>query len=204
MPGRLPLEPRKAPRQARAKATHDALVEAAAQVLGRGGLAGFTTNAVATRAGVSIGSLYQYFPGKDALIVTLIRRQQAMQAQTLAAAMAEGPGPNLASTVRRLIRAAMAHHAADTLLAAAIDHEEARLPLSAELDGNLAVAGAGLEQLLAAHQGELGPVDLAAAGRTLPALVRAAVDAWANLDPPQLAQAEEEAVRAVLGYLALR
>jgi AcrR family transcriptional regulator len=59
---------RKEPRQARSKATVDAIVQAGARVLGDQGWAGFTTNKVAEVAGVSIGSLYQYFPDKLSLI----------------------------------------------------------------------------------------------------------------------------------------
>ncbi|MBR8500820.1 TetR/AcrR family transcriptional regulator, partial [Burkholderia cenocepacia] len=59
---RIPLSPRKAPRQRRSVATVDAIVEAAARILERDGFDGYTTNAVAALAGVSIGSLYQYFP----------------------------------------------------------------------------------------------------------------------------------------------
>ncbi|MGJ7525483.1 TetR/AcrR family transcriptional regulator [Variovorax sp. GB1P17] len=65
---------RKAPKQARSRATVDAIVEAGTQVLGRRGWAGFTTNEVAEVAGVSIGSLYQYFPNKLSLIEALRRR----------------------------------------------------------------------------------------------------------------------------------
>jgi AcrR family transcriptional regulator len=59
---------RKEPRQARSRATVDAIVQAGARVLGDQGWAGFTTNKVAEVAGVSIGSLYQYFPDKLSLI----------------------------------------------------------------------------------------------------------------------------------------
>ncbi len=71
--------PRKRPRQARSFATFEAILEAAARILESLGFAGFNTNAVAELAGVSIGSLYQYFPSKEALIVELflIRRQRA-------------------------------------------------------------------------------------------------------------------------------
>lgn len=65
-------DPRKRPRQARSVATFEAILEAAARILESLGFAGFNTNAVAELAGVSIGSLYQYFPSKDALIVELI------------------------------------------------------------------------------------------------------------------------------------
>lgn len=58
---------RKQPRQVRSRATVKAIVSAAARVLGDRGWAGFTTNEVAEVAGVSIGSLYQYFPDKRSL-----------------------------------------------------------------------------------------------------------------------------------------
>ena len=65
---------RKEPRQARAQVTVEAILEAAARILDRQGWARFTTNAVAEEAGVSIGSLYQYFPNKLALIEAILRR----------------------------------------------------------------------------------------------------------------------------------
>jgi AcrR family transcriptional regulator len=65
---------RKEPRQERARATVEAIVEAAARILDRQGWGRFTTNAVAEMAGVSIGSLYQYFPNKLALVETILRR----------------------------------------------------------------------------------------------------------------------------------
>ncbi len=74
---------RKAPKQARAKATVDAILEAAARILVERGYADATTNAVAERAGVSIGSLYEYFPGKEAVFAELRRRTSWRQYQTL-------------------------------------------------------------------------------------------------------------------------
>lgn len=82
------LKPRKAPRQARAARTIATIVEAAAQVLEGRGLEGFNTNAVAERAGVSIGSLYQYFPSKDALTVALLMRESERFYEEASAAMA--------------------------------------------------------------------------------------------------------------------
>jgi AcrR family transcriptional regulator len=65
---------RKKPRQARSRATIEAILDAAAHILGERGSAGLTTNQVAEVAGASIGSLYQYFPNKLALIETVRRR----------------------------------------------------------------------------------------------------------------------------------
>ncbi len=77
MSTRIPGPPaamRKAPRQARSRATVAAVVQAGAQLLGERGWSGFTTNEVAEVAGVSIGSLYQYFPNKLALVDAIRRR----------------------------------------------------------------------------------------------------------------------------------
>lgn len=199
------LEPRKTPLQKRARATRDSILEAAARIIGQRGIASFNTNAVAERAGVSIGSLYQYFPNKDALMAALIQRQQEQQLATLrTAASTTEPDADLEVVVRNLVRAAMQHHHDNDLLASAIDHEEARLPLGVMLDGYLTQGGALVATMLEQRGDVIGDVDPRIAARTLPALVRAVTDAWANLKPPQLDTAEDEAVRAVLGYLRYR
>lgn len=68
------LKPRKRPRQERARVTVDAIFEAAIQVLLSDGLPRLTTTRVAERAGVSVGTMYQYFPNKQALIYALNER----------------------------------------------------------------------------------------------------------------------------------
>ena len=67
---------RKTPSQTRALRTVDTLFEAAARVLQSEGEAGFTTNRIAERAGFSIGTLYQYFPSKEAIVVAMVRRHR--------------------------------------------------------------------------------------------------------------------------------
>ncbi len=71
------LAPRKAARQERAQLTVEAIVEAASQVFESRGYADATTNRIAERAGVSVGSLYQYFPNKEAILVALAHRHLA-------------------------------------------------------------------------------------------------------------------------------
>ena len=67
---------RKTPSQMRALRTVDTLFEAATRILASEGEAGFTTNRIAERAGFSIGTLYQYFPSKEAIVVALVRRHR--------------------------------------------------------------------------------------------------------------------------------
>jgi AcrR family transcriptional regulator len=67
---------RKTPSQTRALRTIDTLFEAATRILASEGEAGFTTNRIAERAGFSIGTLYQYFPSKEAIVVALVRRHR--------------------------------------------------------------------------------------------------------------------------------
>ncbi|HEU4951746.1 MAG TPA: TetR/AcrR family transcriptional regulator [Holophagaceae bacterium] len=69
-----PAPIRKSPRQARSQATVEAILTAAARILTREGFEALTTNRVATVAGVSVGSLYQYFPNKEALVRALCER----------------------------------------------------------------------------------------------------------------------------------
>lgn len=71
---RASLNPRKSPRQERSRATLDAIMQAATYILVEAGWEAFTTNAIAERAGVNIGSLYQYFPNKEAILSELRER----------------------------------------------------------------------------------------------------------------------------------
>jgi AcrR family transcriptional regulator len=73
-PKRRELAPKKRPAQARSRQTFDAIVEACTGLLPRLGYAGTSTNPVAARAGVNIASLYEYFPGKDAIVAQVAER----------------------------------------------------------------------------------------------------------------------------------
>ena len=94
-----PFEPEKRPTQARAKATVAAIVEATAHILSASGYDALTTNKVAERAGVSIGSLYQYFPNKEALVAEVVDqhcdRVDALMAEVFMSSVS-APPPALA------------------------------------------------------------------------------------------------------------
>lgn len=72
---RFDPQPRKWPRQARSRATFDALLDATARILERDGYAALTTNRIAERAGASVGTLYEYFPDADTMVALLAARE---------------------------------------------------------------------------------------------------------------------------------
>ncbi len=83
------LTPRKAPQQGRARATVDAMLQATERLVAERGVEGFTTNHAAELAGVSIGSLYQYFPSKESLLTGLLLRRRGDRVAALAEALTE-------------------------------------------------------------------------------------------------------------------
>lgn len=97
------LKPRKTPRQARARVTVDAIFEATIQVLLRDGPHRLTTTRVAERAGVSVGTMYQYFPNKQALIHALNERYLDALADRIEAVCTAQNGRPLGQMVEALI-----------------------------------------------------------------------------------------------------
>ncbi len=118
-PQQLRISLRKNPSQDRSAFTVNSILEAATRVLEESSLNGFNTNRVAELAGVSVGSLYQYFPNKDALIAQLIIADHERLADAISSCL----------TLSQIVKVAVAHHWGNPVLAAALDHEEERLPL---------------------------------------------------------------------------
>jgi AcrR family transcriptional regulator len=110
---------RKRPRQTRAQATFDAIVEAAARILLEDGASRVTTNHVAARAGVSIGSLYQYFPDRRGIVRALVERELA-RAEALRPATIDDPTLPLAVRVRAIVDWHLDAHGARPALARAL------------------------------------------------------------------------------------
>lgn len=90
------LDPRKSPVQARSTASVDAILEATVQVLLEAGKERLTTTRVALRAGVSVGTLYQYFPNKSALLQAALKRHMDGVAEAVEGACREQRGNSLA------------------------------------------------------------------------------------------------------------
>ena len=99
------LEPRKSPVQARSAASVDAILDATLQVLLGVGKERLTTTRVALRAGVSVGTLYQYFPNKSALLQAVLKRHLSEVTDTVEGVCEEQRGRTLGQMVTALITA---------------------------------------------------------------------------------------------------
>jgi AcrR family transcriptional regulator len=95
---------RKVPVQDRSIQTVETLLESAAQVLEKEGGARFTTNRVAEIAGFSIGTLYQYFPSKDAIVEALIRRECIRVESMMRKALQDVDANNLDILIRKIVQ----------------------------------------------------------------------------------------------------
>lgn len=150
--------PRKAPRQQRSRLTVAALLDAAAQVFERHGYAAGTTNRIAERAGVSIGSLYQYYPNKDAILVALVDRHIDEGVATLQPILEEliEEAPPLEDGMRRLVEAMVALHRGRPKLHRVLFEEAPRPPaLRRRLDALQFAAAEAIAAYLATRSAEI-------------------------------------------------
>jgi AcrR family transcriptional regulator len=111
--------PRRIPRQRRAQLTRDAIIEAAAHLLATRGWDASTTNHIAERAGVSIGSLYKYFPNKPSILAQVARRRIDAEVSALSATLeshADDPAGLPAAIVATTADRYAAHASLDTAL----------------------------------------------------------------------------------------
>jgi len=191
--------PRKQPRQARAQHTVNAMIEASARILEEQGHGGFTTNAVAELAGASIGTLYQYFPDKDALLGALIARETSRLVEEVEAARMVATGRG---ALDGLIEAAVRHQVRRPRLARLLDFEEARLPLDADTQ----LVRAKIVTLLAdilSRPDLPRQSDMPSATGDVLAIIRGMLDAAGERGEEGQAPLIVRVRRAVLGYLSM-
>lgn len=104
---KTPVFTRKKPIQQRSVRMVETILEAAARILEKDGFDGLTTNAIAERAGISIGSLYEYFPNKEAILVAMARdmlaEDEAAMAKAIEAALAVPGNDVVRSAVQALV-----------------------------------------------------------------------------------------------------
>jgi AcrR family transcriptional regulator len=123
------LEPRKSPVQARSSASVDAILEATVQVLLQVGKERLTTTKVALRAGVSVGTLYQYFPNKSALLKAALRRHLDEITEAVELVCLEQQGQSLEQMATALITTFLAAKMSDANTSVAL------YAVSSDVDG---------------------------------------------------------------------
>ena len=201
-----PTKPRKTASQRRSRATVDALVEATARILVREGFDKASTNHIAEVAGVSVGSLYQYFPGKEALVAAVIDRHRQKILQTVRGELADALAQPVEVAVRKLVAIAVKAHRVDPSLHRVLAEQIPRVSKLEELETfsreNYALFRTYLEQ----HRDELRIDNLELASficvTTIEALTHNAV-----LHHPEMLSGEgmdaliDEGARLVTGYL---
>ncbi|XXF81411.1 TetR/AcrR family transcriptional regulator [Myxococcaceae bacterium GXIMD 01537] len=197
---------RKQPLQARSKALVDALIQTTARILLRDGWQALTTNRIARDAGVSVGSLYQYFPNKEALLIALIERiADEMTAHLLEVGTAL-PGAPVDEGIVKLVRAALDVSRRDAPLYRAVLVELPRqgtLELFERVNRRLADA---LAEWLVARRDELDIVDPSLTANILVTALDALTDHALFFQPELLdsPRFERELRALVSGYLGVR
>jgi AcrR family transcriptional regulator len=193
---------RREPKQRRARQTVEAVLDAVVRILKRDGIDGVTTNRVAEIAGVSIGSVYQYFPDKRAIFTALHDRHVEQIARLMESTLVQHAAASLDDLVRALVEAMVEAHGSDPelheLLTTEVPHgAEGARAFEARLRGafRLAISSRSEDRHAA---GELDKILF-----VVPLIVEALSHGAALRRPPQLSlsAAKEEAVRAVLAYL---
>ncbi len=204
---RRPLtKPRKCASQERSRATVDALIEATARILVTQGFDKASTNRIAEKAGVSIGSLYQYFPCKEALVAAVMDRHNQELMHVVRGALAEIAALPIKQAVRKVVAVAVKAHRVDPNLHRVLAEQ---IPRTGRLENveafnreNYALFRAYLES----HRDEIRSVDLGLAAfvcvTSIEALTHTAV--WhhsESLRGEALGALVDEATRLLVRYL---
>ena len=206
MATRIPTIPRKSASQKRSRLTVDALLEATARILVTEGFDRASTNKIARLAGVGIGSLYQYFPNKEALVGAVVDRHSEATMQVVRTALAKVALRPVDEAIGALVRVGIDSHRVNPKLHRVLTEQ---VPRVGRLDSVQAVGRetyALVRAYLEAHRDELAVTDTSLAAfvcvTTVEALTHAAVvdrpDAISDVEAERYV---DEVTRVVLRYL---
>lgn len=191
--------PRKLPQQDRSKVTVDAILTATARILTQEGYDRATTNRIAELAGVSIGSLYQYFPSKEALVTSLAEHHVNAMMAIIESKLKDLFNAPIEVVLHELVKACIAAHAVDPMLHKVLNEQVPRINNTNAEERVTALLRAYLEL----HRDQIQPQNLDLAvfilERTVEALTHTAV-----IERPELlsdGQLEQEITNLLLSYL---
>lgn len=197
------LSPRKAPRQSRSQATVTAILDATAHILLERGFAQTSTNAIAERAGVSVGSLYQYFSNKDELIAALHARHGEQMMAVIQRALTKAMDATLDDALGGLIEATVEAHRVDADLHRVLEQQLGGTDKETLHEEYVDVMEDRIVALLARHRDEITAPDLKLASYMLMNASHGLIHAVVLHRPKgvSLKAATQEIVRMMKAYL---
>ena len=206
MPRKPPIQPRKSASQPRSRATVDSLVEATARILVREGFDKASTNRIAEVAGVSVGSLYQYFPGKEALVAEVILRHRHDIQHAVRGELPEILALPVPEAMRRLVGIAVKAHRVDPRLHRVLAEQIPRVGKLEKVETFSRENHALFRRYLELHREELVVDDLDLATYVCVTSIEALTHNAVLHDPGMLSDVQldslvDEAARLVTGYL---
>ena len=204
MTRRIPLTgPRKKATQERSRATVDALLAATARILVRDGYDGTSTNKVAFAAGVSVGSLYQYFPSKEALVAAVLTQHTDEMMDLVQRSLLRVAGMPIAQAARELVVVMIDAHKLDPKLHRVLVEQIPRVGGMERIERLDEEATLLVRAYLERHQDEIDVADLDLAAFFLVTTVEAMTH-MAVLRRPELlneARFVDEVATLILRYL---
>lgn len=201
----IPTIPRKSASQKRSRATVETLLDATARVLTREGYDRASTNRIAAVAGVSVGSLYQYFPNKEALVAALVARHNREMLQLLRDALEKVASFDLAAAMRELVRATVDAHLVDPALHRIFADQVPRMGQLAKIEALQREAFLLLRAYLEERRSEISVQDLDSATAICVTTVEALIHEFV-IDRPEAPEGDrdrfiDEVTRLIVGYL---
>jgi AcrR family transcriptional regulator len=184
----------------------EALLDATARVLTREGYDRASTNRIAAVAGVSVGSLYQYFPNKEALVAALVARHNREILQLAQGALKEVASLDLAAAVRAMVRAAVDAHLVDPALHRIFAEQVPRMGQLAKIEDLERETFLLVKSYLEARRDEISVRDLNTATSILVTTVEALTHQFV-INKPDAMDGDrdrfiDEVTRLILNYLA--
>ena len=206
MARRVQTTPRKLASQERSRATVDALLEATARVLLKEGYDRASTNRIAEVAGVSIGSLYQYFPSKEALVAAIIDRHMQEISEVTRDALVKAAALPIEAAAREFVSVAIEGHRVNPELHGVLAEQIPRVGRLENIEANVREGYALVRGYLEVHRDEIDVADLDLAAFVLVTVVEALTHAAVLRRPDILSDEKAErfvddVTRLVVRYL---
>ncbi|HUA36050.1 MAG TPA: TetR/AcrR family transcriptional regulator [Candidatus Binataceae bacterium] len=203
---KLQTNPRKSASQERSRSTVDALLEATTRILIREGYERASTNRIAEVAGVSIGSLYQYFPSKEALVAAVIDRHMQEISAVTRQALVKAAALPIEAAAREFVSVAIDGHRVNPRLHGVLAEQIPRVGRLENIEANVREGYQLVRGYLEAHRDEIDVADLDLAAFVLVTVVEALTHAAVLRRPDILAdkkaqQFVDDVTRLVVRYL---